>query len=58
MADKKNLSAGQARKQMAETMWLDYFNQTLFDKGIITETERNRIQSKIASRSVSMDRTS
>ncbi len=57
MADKKILSAGQARKQMAETMWLDYFNQTLFDKGIITETERNRIQNMIASRSMSTDRT-
>ena len=53
MADKKKLSAEQQKKLMAEEMWLHYFNQTLFIKGVITEAERNRIANMIASRSMS-----
>ena len=53
MADKKKLSAEQQKKLMAEEMWLHYFNQTLLNKGVITETERNRIANMIASRGMS-----
>ena len=53
MADKKRLSAEQQKKLMAEEMWLHYFNQSLFIKGVITEAERNRIANKIASRGMS-----
>lgn len=53
MADKKKLSVEQQRKLMAEEMWLHYFNQTLLDKGVITEAERNRIANMIASRGMS-----
>lgn len=53
MADKKKLSAEQQKKLMAEEMWLQYFNQSLFIKGVITEAERNRIANMIASRGIS-----
>ena len=53
MADKKRLSAEQQKKLMAEEMWLHYFNQSLFIKGVITEAERNRIANMIASRGMS-----
>lgn len=53
MADKKRLSAEQQKKLMAEEMWLHYFNQTMFNKSIITEAERNRIANMIASRGMS-----
>lgn len=53
MADKKKLSAEQQKKLMAEEMWLHYFNQSLFMRGVITETERNRIANMIASRGMS-----
>ena len=53
MADKRRLSAEQQKKLMAEEMWLHYFNQTLLNKGVITETERNRIANMIASRGMS-----
>ena len=53
MADKKKLSAEQQKKLMAEEMWLNYFNQSLFMGGVITETERNRIANMIASRGMS-----
>lgn len=53
MADKKRLSAEQQKKLMAEEMWLHYFNQTMFNKSMITEAERNRIANMIASRGMS-----
>ena len=53
MADKKKLSAEQQKKLMAEEMWLHYFNQSLFMRGVITEAERNRIANMIASRGMS-----
>lgn len=53
MADKKKLSAEQQKKLMAQEMWLNYFNQSLFMRGVITEAERNRIANMIASRGMS-----
>jgi len=53
MADKRRLSAEQQKKLMAEEMWLHYFNQSLFMRGVITEAERNRIANMIASRGMS-----
>ena len=38
------------RKQMVEKIWLNYFNQTLFERGVITEAERNKLSLKIESR--------
>lgn len=31
-------------------MWLNYFNQTLYEQGIITESERNRVKNMISAR--------
>ena len=31
----------------AEQIWLQYFNDTLFSRGIITEQERNRMSAAI-----------
>lgn len=50
MAEKSKLTNEQRRKEMAEKLWLNYFNDTLFQQGIITEAERNRIKNKINSR--------
>ena len=33
-----------------EKLWLIYFNDTLYEKGLISETERNRMANKIHSR--------
>jgi len=38
------------KKQAAEQIWLAYFNRVLFEKGIITESERNKMALKIESR--------
>lgn len=37
----------QRRKEMAARIWLSYYNQVLYEKGIITERERNRMALKI-----------
>lgn len=33
----------QKRVAMAEKLWLEYFNQTLYEKGCITEKQRNQL---------------
>ena len=38
------------KKLMAEKLWLNYFNQTLYEKGCITEGQRNRLKLMIDSR--------
>ena len=35
------------RKRMAEHIWLNYYNDYLFQQGIITEDVRNRMKIKI-----------
>lgn len=30
-------------QEVTEKIWLQYFNDTLFAKGLITESERNRL---------------
>ena len=38
------------KKQTAEQIWLAYFNKILFEQGIISETERNKMALRIESR--------
>ena len=40
-------SLEQKKRHAAEQIWLHYYNQTLFEKGLITETERNRMKNLI-----------
>ena len=35
-------------KELAEQLWLSYYNQVLFEAGLITEAERNRMKNKIS----------
>lgn len=39
-----------SKSKMAEQIWLLFFNQVLFEKGIITEAERNKMVLKIEQR--------
>jgi len=32
---------------LSKSIWLNYFNNVLFEKGIITETERNKMRNLI-----------
>lgn len=38
------------KQSVAERIWLHYFNRCLFEKGLITENERNRMAVKINNR--------
>lgn len=46
MAEHEPVSPVQ-KKQEAAKLWLSYYNRVLFEKGIITEQERNRMALKI-----------
>lgn len=50
MAENKPCSKQQEKVFLAEKFWLTYMNSYLYEKGIITESERNKMISKIESR--------
>ena len=50
------MTVSEQKKQIAESIWLDYFNRTLFAKGLISEKERNKMATRIAGRNQSSSR--
>lgn len=40
----------QRRRSIMEQLWLTYYNDTLYEKGVINEDERNKMRIKIKSR--------
>lgn len=44
----------QRRTETAAKIWLSYYNRVLYEKGIITERERNRMALKIDSWKITM----
>ena len=40
----------QRKKEAAVRLWLSYYNRVLFEKGVITEQERSRMELKINNR--------
>ena len=38
------------KRTIASLIWMQYFNRTLYDQGLITEEERNRMKVKISAR--------
>lgn len=50
MAEKKALSNKQKKTALAETLWLNYFNSYLYENGILTESQRNRMIMRIENR--------
>ncbi len=50
MAEQRDKSKEQLKKEFAEQSWLTFFNQMLYMQGIITEAERNKMQNLINSR--------
>jgi len=45
------------RLLMTEEIWLNYFNNYLYDQRVITEDERNRMSNQIAARSANKWKT-
>ena len=53
MAETKEMKTGmtdQKKQAVIEQLWLTYYNDTLFAKGLITEDQRNRMRLMIKSR--------
>ncbi len=59
MADKNAMLPGmteQKKQAVIERLWLTYYNDTLFSKGLITEEQRNKMRIKIRNRSAPKQR--
>ena len=52
---KKTMSE-QKKQSVLEKLWLTYYNDTLYEKGLITEEERNKMRIRIKNRASSMER--
>lgn len=53
MAEIKEMKTGmtdQKKQAVIEQLWLTYYNDTLFAKGLITEEQRNKMRVMIKSR--------
>lgn len=53
MAETKEMKADmteQKKQAVMEQLWLTYYNDTLFAKGLITEQQRNQMRVRIKSR--------
>lgn len=46
----------QKKQSVIEQLWLTYYNDTLYAKGMITEEQRNKMRIKIKNRAVFMQR--
>lgn len=59
MAEIKEMKQGmneQKKQAVIEQLWLTYYNDTLFAKGMITEDQRNRMRLMIKSRTAAKAR--
>lgn len=48
MSKQKIPSEAQKKRELGGRLWLDYYNRTLYEKGLITEQERNKMALKIS----------
>ena len=52
MAKQKTISETQMKRELtrrlADQLWLEYYNRTLYEKGLITEQEHGRMSLKIS----------
>ena len=48
MSDRERVE--ERRRAAAEQIWLHYYNQVLYERGIIEEAERNRMSHRIDAR--------
>jgi len=59
MAEIKEMKTGmtdQKKQAVIEQLWLTYYNDTLFAKGLITEEQRNKMRLMIKSRTAAKTR--
>ena len=59
MAENKEMTPGmteEKKQSVLDQLWLTYYNDTLYAKGLITEQERNKMRVKIRNRNSSLSR--
>lgn len=59
MAETREMKQGmneQKKQAVIEQLWLTYYNDTLFAKGMITEEQRNKMRVMIKSRTAAKTR--
>ena len=59
MAEIKEMKQGmteQKKQAVIEQLWLTYYNDTLFEKGMITEEQRNKMRLMIKGRTAAKAR--
>lgn len=59
MAEENEMRPGmteQKKQAVMEQLWLTYYNDTVFAKGLITEDQRNKMRVKIKNRCSSRER--
>ena len=59
MAETRKMKQGmneQKKQAVMEQLWLTYYNDTLFAKGMITEEQRNKMRVMIKSRTAAKTR--
>ena len=59
MAETREMKQGmneQKKQAVMEQLWLTYYNDTLFAKGMITEEQRNKMRLMIKSRTAAKAR--
>lgn len=54
--EKKTNMTEQKKQAILEQLWLTYYNDTLFAKGLINEDQRNRMRIMIKSRTAAKSR--
>ena len=54
--DRKQFMNEQKKQAVIEQLWLTYYNDTLFAKGLITEEQRNKMRLMIKSRTAAKTR--
>lgn len=54
MMEMKKDMTEQKKQAVMEQLWLTYYNDTLYAKGLITEEQRNKMRIRIRSRAASL----
>lgn len=52
--EKKKIMTEQQKDSILQRLWLTYYNDTLYEKGLITETQRNKMRVMIKTRAASV----
>ena len=59
MAETKEMKPGmteQKKQSVIEQLWLNYYNDSLYANGLITEEQRNKMRLRIKNRNSSLTR--